>query len=131
MDYTNIVEGYTDHSTVETNELGDKNMFDNGQLIATQRQGIFPETTSTYDGGQKIAETKDNIIDGTDIIQDGKHTGIIKEDLNGNVSLYDSNQHKLAYIDPEGNIKSVMNHSDPLSQVDRINFQQLKFYSEG
>ncbi|KAB7671672.1 hypothetical protein [Bacillus sp. B1-b2] len=131
MDYSNIVGGDLEHMTVETNTFGNKNMYDNGQLIATQKSGVFPETTATYENGHQIAGTKENIINGIDIIQDGEHTGIIKEDINGDLSLYDSNQNKLAYMDPEGNVKSVMNHMDPLSQVDRVNFQQLKFYAEG
>ena len=131
MDYTFLIDGNTNHSTIETNSLGDKIMYENGQSIATQKEGIFPETSSTYEDGYKIAATHDNIIDGTDIIQNGEHTGIIKEDIDGHVSLYDSNYQKLAYINSEGNVMSVMNHSDPLSQVDRINFQQLQFYSEG
>lgn len=130
MDFTNDAEGNHDHMTVGTNSFGETNIYEGGQLVATQKQGIFPEVTSTYEGGHKVAATSDNIIDGTDIIQDGKHTGIIKEDINGNLSLYDSNHNRIAYIDPEGNVKSIMNHTDPLSQVDRINFQQLKFYSE-
>ncbi len=127
MDFTGLTYGNEHNSTVESSTFGEKTMFQNGQPIATQKQGIFPETTSTYEDGHKVAATKSNVISGTDIIQDGQHTGIMKEDIHGNLSLYDTNYTKLATLDPDRNVKSVMNHADPLSQVDRINFQQLKF----
>ncbi|MFC4322568.1 hypothetical protein [Litchfieldia salsa] len=114
-------------ATVETNTFGEKAMYQNGQVIATQKAGLFPGSTSTFEGSEKVAETKDNIINGTDVIQDGKHTGIIKEDVHGNLGLYDTNHNKLGHIDPNGNVQSVMNHMDPLSQANRVNFQELKF----
>jgi hypothetical protein len=129
MDFVSNPDGALNQATIETNQLGEQNMYQNGELIATQKSGLFPHTTDTFDNGQKIAHTKENIINGTDIIQDGEHTGIIKEDVLGNTSLYDTNHNKIASIDPNGNIKDVMTHTDPLSQVNRVNFQQLKFHS--
>lgn len=119
-----------ENSVVDTNAVGEKSLHRNGELLATQKHGMFPNTTVSMSEGQQIAETKENVINGTDIIQEGKQTGVIKEDVMGNLSLYDTNQGKVAYIDSNGNVKSVMSHADPLSQVDRVNFQELKFHSE-
>jgi len=129
MDFFSNSSGGLDNATVETNPLGEKNLYQNGELIATQKSGLLPHTTGTFDNGQKIAQTRENVIDGIDIIQNGEHTAIIKDDINGNTSLYDTNHNKLAYLDPNGNIKEVMTHTDPLSQTNRVNFQQLKFHS--
>lgn len=125
-----FINGNFEQMNVETDTLGNTNMYDSENLVATQRDGIFPNTTNTFENGHEIAETRENIINGTDIIQNGEHTGIIKEDINGRMGLYDTNHHQLAYLDSEGNVKTLLNHADPLSQVDRINFQQLKFHNE-
>ncbi|MBD8071169.1 hypothetical protein [Bacillus sp. PS06] len=116
-------------STVDTNTFGEKTLNHHGQVIATQKAGLFPDSTSTFDGHEKVAETKPNLIDGTDVYQDGERTATIKEDVQGNLSLYDTSHSKIGYVDPFGNVKSVMNHTDPLSQANRINFQELKFHS--
>ncbi|RXJ02225.1 hypothetical protein DS745_07495 [Anaerobacillus alkaliphilus] len=121
--------GYLDQATVEVDHTGSKHMYEKGKLIGTKQQGLFPNTAETFHNGEKVAQTRENILGGIDVIQDGKHTGIIKEDVHGNMSLYDTNYGKIAHLNHEGNIREVLTHNDPLSQANRVNYQQLKFFA--
>jgi hypothetical protein len=127
MDYSFNGQTGVEHTTVDTNTLGDHNMYQNGDLIATQKSGVFPNTTNTYDHGHQTAHTQDNVTNGTDIYQNGHLTGSIKQDITGHTGLFDTNNHELGYLDSNSNVHQMMTHTDPLSQVNRINFQQLRF----
>ncbi|RXJ02224.1 hypothetical protein DS745_07490 [Anaerobacillus alkaliphilus] len=65
----------------------------------------------------------------SELIKSVNHTGVTLEDINRDPSYFDVHYGKLEQLRVEGNIKEIMTHNDPLSQVNRIIFQELKFFS--
>ncbi len=114
---------------VKTSIVGGTDLVKNGKTLAHQQPGVHPGVQVTYENGEHVAATKVNAQGNVDIYQDGHHTGTIAHDVTGKTVLYDSNHQKLATVDPQGNLQKIMTHPDPLSQVDRINLQQLKFHT--
>jgi hypothetical protein len=116
------------NATLKKSVTGGQDLWQNGKLIGTQKAGIMPGTTDTYINGKLVASTKLNPMNQIEIHQNGELTGTIAPDVTGKIAVYDQQHHKIAEINPKGNIQKIMTHPDPLSQADRIHLQQLKFY---
>lgn len=127
MDFTNINE--LNQMNVEVDPTSNKTLTDGTSTIATQQDGIFPNSTKTIVGQHTVAETTEGVLGETKILQSGQVSGFMKDGLFGETNLYDNNHQLLGTMDSEGNIKQVLLNTDPLSKANIVNFQELKFNS--
>lgn len=125
MDFTNIDN--LNNTDVAYNSDGNRSLTDGYKTIATQQDGLYPNSTQTIVNHQVTAETTEVLFGETKIMQHGQVTGFMKEGLYGETNLYDQNHQFLGSMNAEGNISEIITLEDPLSKATMSNFQELKF----
>ena len=102
MDFTNMND--LNQMNVEYDTSNSKTLTDGTNTVATQQNGIFPNSTKTIVNQQVMAENSEGVLGETKISQNGQVSGYIKEGLFGEKNLYDNHHHLLGTMDSEGNI---------------------------